>query len=49
MLKYSDWLLYLNVFLSFCSLIIKTEDYSTSKAQVCRVHFHQATNYNQTK
>ena len=49
MIKYSDWLLSLNVFLSFCFPSIKTYDYSTYEAQVCRVHFHQATNYEQIK
>ena len=49
MVKDSDWLLPLNVFLSFCSPIIETSDYSTSEPQVCRVHFHQATNYEQIK
>ena len=43
------WLLSLNVFLSFCSPIIKTEHYPTCETQVCRVHFHQATNYEQIK
>ena len=49
MIKYSDWRLSLNVFLSFCSPIIETIHYSTSETQVCRVYFHQATNYGKIK
>ena len=49
MIKYSGLALFLNVFLSFCSLIIEASHYSTSETQVCRVYFHQATSYGKIK
>ena len=41
-MKYSDWLLSFNGFLSFCFSSTK-QHYSTSEIHMYRVYFHQAT------
>ena len=40
-MKYSNWPLSLNVFLSFCFLSLKTQ-YSTCEMHTCRVYLQQA-------
>ena len=41
-MKYSSWLLYLNVFI-FLFFIIEIKHYSTSEINMCRVYLHQAS------